>query len=237
MVDRGGTMRKMLIADSSRTTAEALANYFCKKYETAICTDGETALKMLGSFAPDILIVNLSLPGIDGITLLQKTVCRPGVIMAILDYPAEYAYMPLMELGVGAIMLKPFAGSAVASHLAALEAQQNMGPVSRATGYLRTLGIASHLDGYQQLRVGIPLFAQDPSQRVCKELYANIATVCGNRTTKQVERSMRSAIKTAWKRRDDAVWDQYFPETDSCPTNKAFISRLAEKLKEKDDSA
>lgn len=231
-------MRKLLIADSSRVMADLLDRHFRKHYCTAVCADGEEALELLRSFRPDALIMNLSLPKMDGITLLKAAgIHRPGTILALMDFPAEYAYMPLMSLGVGAILLKPCAVSAVASHLSALEAQQTSGPISKATGYLRTLGIASHLDGYQQLRVGIPLFAQDPTQRVCKELYANIAAACGNGTTKQVERSMRSAIHTAWKQRDYAVWDEYFPETDGCPTNKAFISRLAEILKEKEESA
>ena len=55
-----------------------------------------------------------------------------------------------------------------------------------------------------------------------------------------VERSIRSAIDTAWKQRDDRVWQRYFRVgSDGViprPSNAAFISRLAAALRLNQDA-
>ena len=87
----------------------------------------------------------------------------------------------------------------------------------------------SGIIGFRFLKIGIPLYAQDPQQRICKELYAGIAGICGAGNWNQVERSIRSAIDAAWQIRSDA-WGKYFPGAETPPTGKTFISRLAQVL-------
>ncbi len=87
-------------------------------------------------------------------------------------------------------------------------------------------------NGYTQLQIGIPLFARDRAQKLGKELYPDIAKLCGYGSSLAVERSIRGAIKAAWERRDDSLWRSYFhPDATNsipCPSNKLFISTLAE---------
>jgi hypothetical protein len=101
-------------------------------------------------------------------------------------------------------------------------------PPAVAAAHLQHLGISRKHDGFIQLRMGIPLFAQDPAQRLEKELYAAISTLLGNNTPKQIERTIRSCLKVAWQQRNEAIWQSYFPDCTKCPSNKAFIARLAE---------
>ena len=60
-----------------------------------------------------------------------------------------------------------------------------------------------------------------------------VAALCGSKAS-QVERSIRSAIQTAWLHRDEVAWAIYFaPRQDGQvprPTNAELISRLAEAL-------
>lgn len=234
-------MRKLLIVDGSEVQRDALREVFHKTYEVTECADGGTAVELIRSLKPDVLILELSIPVKDGITVLREARDDlPGVILATTVYPVDYVYLTLMELGVGYIMLKPCDVGAIASHIASLEqlagesAPVSVGAIAEATGHLQTLGVQSHLDGYQQLRVGIPLYAQDPAQNICKELYASVAVICGKDNPKQVERCMRSAIRSAWEQRDNNVWSGYFEQEEdgavSCPSNKVFIARLAEKM-------
>jgi hypothetical protein len=93
------------------------------------------------------------------------------------------------------------------------------------------------LDGYRYLQVAIPLFAEDPAQRICKELYPAVARLLGVSGNNNIERSIRSAIEDAWVRRDPAVWDTYFPPgmvtREKGPSNKLFIARMAEELNQR----
>ncbi len=233
-------MRKLLIATTSTEQCDALARRFQPQYETFVCTDGASALALLHSEAIDVLILDLVLPQMDGITVLQEAGANvPQTVLMLSALPAEYVQLTLMELGVGYIMMKPCSADAIASHIERMERFRSAsdaptGMIAQAAEHLRQLGLATHLDGYHQLRVGIPLFAQDPEQHVFKELYANVATICGNDNPTQVEHSMRVAIKGAWNRRDEAIWSEYFQRDQNgsirCPSNKVFIAKLAERL-------
>ena len=99
---------------------------------------------------------------------------------------------------------------------------------------LLELDFATNLDGYLYLQAAIPLFADNPSQRMGKELYSNIASLLGVCATNNIERSIRAAIEDAWRRRSNGAWDRYFPEGSVTkgkgPSNKQFISRMAEEM-------
>ena len=88
-------------------------------------------------------------------------------------------------------------------------------------------------DGFRFLKVALPLVAQDPQQRVCKELYTSVAQICGAGSWNQVERSIRASIETTWMA-GHPIWQKYFPGPKH-PTGKEFISRLAQMLLESED--
>ncbi len=63
----------ILIVDDERTLARAIKAFLAESgYETEIAGDAETALQMLPSLRPDVVFTDVRLPGMDGITLLQK---------------------------------------------------------------------------------------------------------------------------------------------------------------------
>ena len=63
--------RKLLIAESSEEYRVALAESLTGEYHVRTCADGIQTQQLLRSFQPDILVLDLMLPGMDGITLLQ----------------------------------------------------------------------------------------------------------------------------------------------------------------------
>ena len=95
---------------------------------------------------------------------------------------------------------------------------------------LHALGIAVHRRGYQQLCIGIPLYARDVTQSLTKELYPTIARELGYPDWRSVERAIRSAICDAWGNSRSAVWAVYFPDARKPPSNKEFIATLAERI-------
>lgn len=96
---------------------------------------------------------------------------------------------------------------------------------------LRELGFPVHRIGYKQLCVAIPCLAQNNTQTVTKELYPHVSSYFGNTDRRNVEHDIRIAINDAWKHRNPAVWNNYFPQCQKSPTNKRFISTLAEHLR------
>ena len=226
-------MLKILIADGSEPFTDALTEVLKKDFELKICHDGETALELLLSYEPDILILNFMLPYKDGLTLLQQSAHKPKIILAISPYVNPYIEQTAANLGVQYIMIMPKVDALrvrlldmIASDLSPREE-----PKSQVMVHLHILNFFTHLDGYHQLCVGIPLFLQNPGMRLSKELYPVIADHFGLPDARTVEHSIRKAITAAWDRKNPTVWEKYFPGCKACPTNKAFISRLAEMLK------
>lgn len=234
-------MQKLLIAHSSEELAASLCAMLSGQFQVMVCSNGDTAQDLLASFRPDVMILDLLLPYKDGITLLEDTVpYHPELILATTRNLSKYTQIAAEVHGIDYVMRTPCPVRHIVRRLLELvefkdiEPPKLHEPKSRTTKHLQELGFASHMDGYVQLQVGIPLFARDRAQKLSKELYPEIARLCDFGSSLAVERSIRGAIRAAWDHRDDALWRRYFhPDASGaipCPSNKAFISTLAEIL-------
>ena len=228
-------MQKLLIADPSEGFTDALVNVLENDFDIRVCHDGETALELLLSFQPDALVLNFQLPYKDSFTLLQESAWQPPVILGIAPQVSPYVANRSVELGVQFLLIMPTIQSVRVRllDLIASVGKPKMTLADQAVVHLHTLNFQTHLDGYQQLCMGIPLFAASPEMRLSKELYPAIAEKFGG-DTRTVEHSIRKSIESAWRHKNPLVWRKYFPADDKgripCPSNKVFISRLAEML-------
>lgn len=225
-------MRKLLIAEGNEAFAYALEKTFESEFEIRVCRDGRTVAEEILRFCPDAMILNLTLPFKDGLTILQEAKELPPVILGTTNFVNDYITLRAMEFGVGYLLLMPCLDAVRLRLTDLLENQtlQKEDPQLRIATHLQLLKVPSHRDGYQYLCFGIPLFAQDPGQRLSKELYPAIAKQCGC-NERAVEHSIRIAIEAAWNVRDKAVWERHFPGATACPSNKVFIAKMAEILK------
>ena len=228
-------MQRILIADMSEVFAAALEKAFRTEFEVRTCCDGISAQELLLSFQPDVLILNFTLPYKDGLTVLQEAAFVPAVILGIANYLNPYIVQTALELGVGYILQMPTVNTVRLRVTDMLQAKQGVhSPEEETKLHLHCLGIPSHLDGYRYLLAGIPLFHEDSRQLLTKELYPAIAAICGCKDVRSVEHSIRTAIERAWQHYDPNVWVKYFsPGANgkiACPSNKAFIARLAQML-------
>ena len=234
---------KLLIADGGDEFRQALAGVLSERYAVRTCSNGVQALELLRAFRPDILVTDLMLPQLDGLTLLQLAFqegIRPRVLVTA-TYFSDYIRGTLDRLGVDYYMQKPCSLQALAYRIAdftaadAPAAINTVQPEDWVSATLLRLGIGAHLDGFRYLQIAIPHFRQDTHQAITKELYVAVAETCG-KEAKQVERSIRSAIENAWKRRTDRIWAEYFsPGPDgTIPklSNGKFIAHMAQLLTE-----
>lgn len=238
---------KLLIADGNEEFRLALTDALQGAYHVRSCTDGKEALSLLHSYSPDVFVLDLMLPELDGISLLQ-TAAMSGIcpmVLATSRFINDYVLEATTKLGVGYLMRRPCDIRATVARIADLSEKlqpplmTQPDPRTYVSNLLLSLGIPTKRDGYRYLREAIPLMAKNPMQSITKELYPAVAVLCrcegGN-----VERSIRSAITAAWEHRDDRIWQLYFrPGADGViprPTNSAFISRLADSLLLNSDS-
>lgn len=227
-------MRKLLIAEADEALCIVLVDLLRRSYDITTCADGGTASELIRSLRPDALILDLMLPVKDGFYILEETAdVRPPVVLGICDFCNDYVSQTARDLGVQFLIRKPCLPRVVVSNLERLMRHvPSPNPTdgqSIIAGILLRFQFNPKNDGFRFLKIGIPLYAQDPHQRICKELYAAIAQICGAGSWNQVERSIRSAIDAAW-RTHAAPWAEYFPSAAEPPTGKTFISRLAQML-------
>lgn len=233
-------MADIFIALQAETFCDALERKLRKEHCVTVCYDGETALTQLLEKRPDVLILDLSLTMIDGLQIIRKLGDhRPDIVIALTTFPGYRVMQMIRDLHIDIAISKPCRPEAVLDHLTHIFSlrQQScaaMDPQRRCAEHLRTLSFPEHRKGFYQLQVGMPLYAADPRQSLTKELYPNIATLCGNDNGKQVERSIRDLIEASWRQRNEPVWKRYFPNYSCCPTNKQFFSNLARVLEEED---
>ena len=232
---------KVLIADSSEEFADALADMVRGVYILRSCREGREAMAVLSSFKPDILVLDLMLPGLDGISILRQAAASglQPMVLATSRYVSDYMVEAVSRLGVGYLMVKPCDVRATVARLGDLTQRlkqplfRQPDPRTAVSNLLLTLGVPTKLRGYAYLREAVLEHIRDSSQSVTKELYPTVAALCCA-TPIQVERSIRSAVAAAWTRRDEQIWRLYFqPEPDGFlarPTNAAFISRLADSV-------
>ena len=229
-------MQKVLIADGSRVFMDALADKLKAKFAVMTCADGRSAGECLASWQPDILILNLMLPYVDGITLLQEAKYQPTVILAITMHMSAYVEQAVSALGVDYTMIAPSVSAVerrledLLAHCAAPADKTDIN--AQILHHLRMLNVPSHLNGYQQLCIALQMFCDNPHLILTKELYPAVAKRFGCQDGRNVEHSIRKSIHAAWKQRDYADWRKYFSPGPhgrcKCPTNKEFIYRIVE---------
>lgn len=236
-------MLKMLIVDSSEDFRFMLEEMFCKSYRVQCCANGKDAARLIASFQPDILILDLLLPDLDGISVLHsalKSNVRPKVL-ATTRFVNNYILNTFNTMNVDYMMVKPCDMNALAARVNDLKDTLAY-PISPeeieifAAKHLTRLGIPPHLDGYQYIKTALAILVKHPYLRLFNELYARIIEIHGCKNEKQIDHSIFSAIKAAWCEMDHEIWQEYFkPKPDGTiprPCNRLFLNRLVEKINE-----
>lgn len=235
--------RKLLLAEGNEEFSMALESALRGSYSIRVCADGLSALELMGSFRPDVLVVDMLLPGLDGVSLLQN-ITEAGqtpMVLATTRYCSDYMLEALERFGVGYLMIKPCNIRATVARIGDLSGRIRQfrptrpDPETAVSNLLRLLRVPTRLQGYGYLREAVVLVAQNPDQSMTKELYPTLAKPSGTHW-KNVERAIRGAIDAAWQHRDDQLWGMYFPPepdgSEKRPNSSEFIKRLADSLRQ-----
>ena len=217
-----------------------------------MATDGNEAVKLAAQTEPDIVIMDIVMPPLDGlyaIRSIQELGLRHMPSFYVLSkFMSEETLSYAMSLGISYFLIKPFEIQALISRIlhqtspspetkaAGRSTSPELDMEIRVTNVIHEIGVPAHIKGYQYLRDAIIMTINDMEviNAITKILYPTIAKRFGT-TSSRVERAIRHAIEVAWDRGDIEVLQGYFGYTVSNikgkPTNSEFISMIADRLR------
>ncbi len=249
------------IVDDNRELVHIMEDYFNEQDDLeviGVAYDGRECINMLGELDPDILILDIIMPHIDGLAVLQKIremklKKSPNIIM-LTAFGQEEVMRKAVEYGASYFILKPFDFDSLVEKIREVYSQNteqvhtkiteiNRTPrrekdniESNITNIMHDIGVPAHIKGYLYLREAITMVYHDIELlgSITKILYPDIAKKF-NTTASRVERAIRHAIEVAWNRGNIDSITELFGYTINVskakPTNSEFIAMVADKLR------
>lgn len=193
----------------------------------------------------EVIIINMLLNGTDSLNLLKEIRNQPDnkVIIATSEFISADMMKNISNYQVNYFLKKPFDVSILEEIIKALYTRYSSANFDKEnelkmeiTNLLHSLGIPSHIKGYNYIRDGVEMLYKDSSLvgSITKELYPAIA-LSYDTTSSRVERAIRHAIEVSWMRGDYNLMEEIFGNSvdydRSKPTNSEFIVTLADRLK------
>lgn len=234
---------KLMIVDDNEEFLDECVAYFSAKSEyevVATATDGEEALAKIDAANPDILLLDLVMPKLDGYGVLEHLGGnRKTIVMSALS--AGSFITKAINLGARYYMMKPFRFEQLDARIAecckesAVSRIKNRSLEEKITNIFITVGIPAHIKGYQFLREAIKMAIDNPDviNSITKKLYPEVARRFDTSPSK-VERAIRHAIEVAWNRGKieniNSLFGVRVYNHNEKPTNGEFIALVADKM-------
>ncbi|MDI7246519.1 MAG: sporulation transcription factor Spo0A [Bacillota bacterium] len=222
--------------------------------------DGVQALEMIVQSKPDVVLLDIIMPYLDGLGVLQRLTemdlpRRPGIII-VTAFEEESMVKRSARLGADYYLLKPFDGRSLVSRIRQVAGTDNRparvqvrsampampmathgGASDQVAKALFRMGTPTYFKGYQYLKEAIEMVKADPSLLavITKSLYPKIAEK--HQTTPLiVEAAIRYTIQKTWKHGNAELLKKLFGHSAAlrdgrAPTNSFFIARVAEDLR------
>ncbi|MBE6955396.1 MAG: sporulation transcription factor Spo0A [Ruminococcaceae bacterium] len=245
------TITRIMLADADERQINEYREAFEKRngYEVvATATDGENAVQLLQTTQPDVLIVDMMLCKIDGLSVVKTAAAMEKRPIIILLSAFVTGQVPTLAAYAGAdfFLAKPCEFSGLMDRMTELLSQDELLRAGSqlakepdiegmVTAVIHEIGVPAHIKGYQYLREAIMIAVKDMDviNAITKVLYPQVAKAFET-TPSRVERAIRHAIEVAWDRGDLETLQSFFGYTVSNakgkPTNSEFIALIADRL-------
>lgn len=251
------------IADDNERMVEILDGILRQDEElqiVGIARNGEEACRVIKEKEPDIVLLDIIMPKLDGLTVMdrvnQDSNLRKPAFIVISAVSQEKMTEDAFELGADYYILKPFDNDTVVNRIKRVRTRQlrNASKTKKISAYesqkaymehnletdvtniIHEVGVPAHIKGYQYLRDAIIMSVNDMEMlnSITKILYPTIAKR-HQTTPSRVERAIRHAIEVAWSRGKMDTIEELFGYTVSGgkgkPTNSEFIALIADKIR------
>lgn len=252
---------QVTLADDNREFAELLREHLASQEDIeviGVAHNGGEVMEMLKQQVPDILILDIIMPHLDGLGVLEQlqevTLPRAPKIVMLTAFGQENVTQRAVELGASYYILKPFNMDVLTNRIRQLADIPTSAPRVKTTTTVSTsstksnnldanitnviheIGVPAHIKGYLYLREAITMVYNeiDLLGSITKTLYPRIAEKY-NTTSSRVERAIRHAIEVAWSRGNmdsiKSLFGYTINVTKAKPTNSEFIAMVADKLR------
>lgn len=222
----------VLIADDNKEFCSILNDYLLNQKDivvTGIAKDGREALELIQQKQPDLVVLDIIMPHLDGLGVLEKLngmdLDKMPRVIVLSAVGQDKITQQAITLGADYYVVKPFdmdiftkriremfntqdvetKRRSVSTQVVQREAAAtSRGPIdleTEITSIIHEIGVPAHIKGYMYLREAITMVVNDMEllSAVTKELYPSIAKKY-NTTASRVERAIRHAIEVAWGR-------------------------------------
>lgn len=246
--------KTIFLLQDTKELNEQLYKLFSESGEydvVGMATDGATAVSAIEDKKPQYVILDLVLPGYDGLCVMDKirelelktnvivlsALCREEIIAKAISAGAKY------------FIAKPFDFAVLKKRIDELD-EEKSDSLSSETGMAKyrtasldekiskifiNVGIPPHIKGYSFLREGVKMAVKDPEiiNNITKKLYPMIGEKFST-TSSKVERAIRHAIEVAWNRGriesiNSILGVRAYIGAEK-PTNGEFIALVADKM-------
>lgn len=236
---------KILLTDSSDDARGLLQTALERsgRFEVVASTgDGTQVVDLVRMHKPDLLVLDLILPGLDGLSIMHKLKDedRPEILV-MSNFVRQEMVAEAGNLGAAMFISKPYNEDAVIEHLLRIAEKRSEqfhapGLEEMVTAIIHEVGVPAHIKGYQYVREAIMITVEDMEviNSVTKILYPEVAKRY-HTTPSRVERAIRHAIEVAWDRGDIETLQRFFGYTVSNikgkPTNSEFIAMISDRIR------
>ncbi len=258
------TQLNVAIADDNEKMVQLLGDIVKSDKElnvVGVAKDGVEACEIIRMKEPDIVLLDIVMPKLDGLGVLSKinndrSLKKHPAFIIISAIGQEKITEDAFSLGADYYIMKPFDNEMVINQIKLIRDrdmkktseprkvnayEKYQEPVERdleadVTNIIHEIGVPAHIKGYQYLREAIMMSVNDIEMlnSITKILYPTIAKQFQT-TSSRVERAIRHAIEVAWSRGKMDTIDELFGYTinngKGKPTNSEFIALIADKIR------
>lgn len=253
-------MIKVIVADDNKELVLMISE--CLKMQAGFevmntFNSGKSLLSYLEANQPDLLLLDIFMPEIDGVKVLEEINSKPQKyhkpkkVVMLSAFNNESLIARASNLGADYFIIKPIDLQNMLDTINGLfkavptkTEGVNLGSKKtdtfdlneEITSVLHEIGVPAHIKGYLYLREAITMVYNDINVlgSITKVLYPIIAKKF-NTTSSRVERAIRHSIEVAWGRGNVDTIAHIFSYTvsynKSKPTNSEFIAMIADKLR------
>jgi len=245
---------RVLITDDNRHFCTILKEIIEKDptYEVVgVNHEGVSALETIQQQQPDLVILDIIMPMLDGLGVLEK--CRAMslekkpqfIVMSAVGH--DDITFRAINLGASYYVVKPFDMVEFMRRMKQFVAGKEPEPAhyrlmnqntmeDLVTSHLRDCGVPMHVKGYQYIYDSVLIVLKDPATlgKVTKAIYPPIAEL-HDTTPSRVERSIRNAIDLTFARGNQGSLSRLFKleePLDRKIANSEFIAAIAEKIRQ-----
>lgn len=246
----------ILIADDNIEFTNLLSQFLEKDEDfnlVGIAHDGIETLEKLEKLKPDLLVLDVIMPYLDGIGVLEnmnsmQLLKKPKIVM-LSAVGHDTITHRAMSLGADYYLLKPFKydmftrrvkeiiyGDTDKVELKEIFLKNNIEETVNLefeiSDMLQKIGVPANIKGYMYLGEAIEMVIKDRTLlgSITKRLYPDIAKVYDTKDSR-VERSIRHAVDVAWNKGNKDFRDGIFGINSTKPTNSEFVAIISDKIR------